>query len=104
MDSYTPFKSIPETNDNQDPFQVDQRDIDELKNQASTNPIEKTKKSKRNNSNPNSTKSTGGTPTVQCDICCVPISGPIVFDSHVKGKRHQTQLKTVLTVRFMQIY
>ncbi|CAF3466874.1 unnamed protein product [Rotaria socialis] len=99
MSSFTAFENIPEIKDNQDPFKIDQRDIEELQKRASTSSIEKTKKSKRNNNHSttlDSTKTTSATPTVQCDICSVPISGPIVFDSHMKGKKHQTQLKTML--------
>ncbi|CAF4411771.1 unnamed protein product [Rotaria socialis] len=99
MSSFTAFENIPEIKDNQDPFKIDQGDIEELQKRASTSSIEKTKKSKRNNNHSttlDSTKTTSATPTVQCDICSVPISGPIVFDSHMKGKKHQTQLKTML--------
>ncbi|CAF4079850.1 unnamed protein product [Rotaria magnacalcarata] len=100
MNSFTAFEDIPEIKDSQDPFKIDQRDIEELQKKASTSSVEKTKKSKRKNNNNNttsdSTKTTSATPTVQCDICSVPISGPIVFDSHMNGKKHQTQLKTML--------
>ncbi|CAF1205735.1 unnamed protein product [Rotaria sordida] len=97
MDSFPSFKHFYENKNNQDPFKIDNRDIQEIQSNIQTNPIEKTKKSKRNNSTSNSTKLISTTPTVQCDICSVSISGPIVYDSHIKGKKHQAQLKILLT-------
>ncbi|CAF0889025.1 unnamed protein product [Didymodactylos carnosus] len=39
----------------------------------------------------------GNTPvTVLCDICSIPITSLIVFESHVKGKQHQRKLQTIL--------
>lgn len=94
MDVFPTFKSISTTTHEQDPFTIDKRDIEEIQNRMITKPIEETKKSKKNN-----VTTSGTTPTVQCDICSVPISGPIVHDSHTKGKKHQMQLAAVLTVR-----
>ncbi|CAF4349420.1 unnamed protein product [Rotaria sp. Silwood2] len=97
MDSFPSFKTFHENKYNQDAFTIDNRDIQEIQSNIQTNPVEKTKKSKRNSVTSNSTKVITITPTVQCDICSVSISGPIVYDSHIKGKKHQAQLKILLT-------
>ncbi|CAF4753921.1 unnamed protein product [Rotaria sp. Silwood1] len=97
MDSFPTFKNFYEIKDNQDAFTIDNRDIQEIQSNIQTNLIEKTKKSKRINSTSNSTKIINTTPTVLCDICSVSISGPIVYDSHIKGKKHQAQLKIILS-------
>ena len=104
MDFFPTFQSFPETRNEKDAFTVDKRDIEEIQNKVSTNPIQKTKKSKHKRSKLNDTKIAGSTPIVQCDICSVPISGPIAYDSHFKGKKHQAQLAAVLVVRLYSIY
>jgi hypothetical protein len=97
VDLFPSFKTFHEPKDDQGAFTIDQRDVEELKNNTSTIVVQKSKKSKRHNVSSNSIDKTN--PVAQCDICLVPISGPIVYDSHMKGKKHQTQLTTVLAVR-----
>jgi hypothetical protein len=99
VDFFPSFKNFHEPKDDQGAFTIDKRDIEEMKNKNNnqTNSVQQTKKSKRHNVTTNSIEKTN--PIAQCDICSVPISGPIVYDSHTKGKKHQTQLTAVLAVR-----
>ena len=93
MDLFPSFKNIHEPKDDQGAFTIDKRDIEDMKSNTQTN----SKKSKPQNVTSNSSDKTN--PIAQCDICFVPISGPIVYDSHIKGKKHQTQLIALLKVR-----
>ena len=84
MDIFPAFKSFHETKNDQGAFTIDNRDIEEIK--------------KSNNITSETTKKSNSNPLAQCDICLVPISSQIVYDTHIKGKKHQTLLKSKLTV------
>jgi hypothetical protein len=99
MDIFPTFTSFHEPKNDQGAFTIDNRDIEEIKKPIPTKPIQEANKSKSNNLTSETTKKTNSNPLAQCDICLVPISSQIVYDAHIKGKKHQTQLTALLSVR-----
>jgi hypothetical protein len=97
MDIFPSFKNFHQTNIDQGAFTIDKKDVEDMQTNIPTTPIQKSEKIKRDNTS--STNKTSSNPLAQCDICLVPISSQIVYDSHIKGKKHQTQLTVLLAVR-----
>jgi len=59
----------------------------------------KTNESKQNNTSLGIFKKAISNPLAMCDICSVSISSQTVYNTHIKGKKHQTQLTALLSVR-----
>ncbi len=88
------FKNFTEPKDTQDAFTIDKNDIEQIQ----TNIAAKPQTSEQNTVGKISTKKPGLSHAAICDICSVLLSAVKDYDSHIKGKKHQTQLTAVLTV------
>ena len=78
---------------------TDEKDVDEIKNNnTSTDTVPKNKKPKETNRSSDTTKKSNPNPSIQCDLCSVSISSEVVYNLHIKGRKHQMQLKTMLLV------
>jgi hypothetical protein len=90
------FKSFHQPNVEPDGFTIDQRDIEEqqVREVSAAAPAD-VKKLKRT-ANPSDANNNA---IVQCDICQVPITSQIVYDTHIKGKKHLNLLATRLKVK-----
>ncbi len=96
MDIFPSFKGFYKPKTEQDAFTIDDRDIAEMKKSIPTNSI---KKSKLNNPTLDMTKKSNSNSSIQCDICLVPISSEIVYNTHINGRKHQTILTALISVR-----
>ncbi len=88
------FKNFTEPKDTQDAFTIDKNDIEQIQ----SNIAAKAETSEQNTVVKISTKKPNLSHAAICDICSVLLSGAKDHESHIKGKKHQTQLTSVLTV------
>ncbi len=90
MDIFPSFKSFHAPTNNQDAFTIDDKDIAEIKTNLQSKQIDPT---------PVATKKSNSNTSIQCDICLVPLSSEIVYNTHITGRKHQAILTALLTVR-----
>lgn len=95
MDIFPSFKSFQEPKHDQGAFTIDKNDLEEMKKPV---PI-----TNNNNIPTEIPKKSNSNPSAQCDICSVPLSSQIVYDTHIKGRKHQTQLAKLLSVNRIHI-
>ncbi len=100
LDIFPSFQSFDKSNDDQGAFTIDNRDVEEMRKNISTNLIQTKNESKQNNASRGIIKKAiSNNPLALCDICFVSISSETVYNTHIKGKKHQTQFTALLSVR-----